>query len=344
MALASYGKPRFLSRLRPYVHATGDGGFRAHGVDWAALAPPRAKDEAWTQDHADLAASTQAALEEVLLELAHWLHGEAGGETLAMAGGVALNCVANSRLAAQGPYRNVWVQPAAGDAGTALGGALHLAENPEPMPGADLGRGWSDQEIRTWLTEADVPYEEPADIAETVAEELARDGVVAWFQGRSEYGPRALGHRSLMAHPGRAENLERLNRVKGREEFRPVAPMVLAERAHELFAGPLPSPYMLFVHDVAPQWRDRIPAVVHVDGTARIQTVEAGQEPLVARMLTAFEHRTGLPVVVNTSLNTAGRPMVDDPRDALECFGSAPVDLLAIGPFAVRRGAMFGRA
>ncbi|MET7854753.1 carbamoyltransferase C-terminal domain-containing protein [Streptomyces avermitilis] len=344
MALASYGEPRFLSRLRPYVHATGDGGFRAHGVGWAALTPPRAKGEPWTQDHADLAASTQAVLEEVVLELVHWLHREAGGETLAMAGGVALNCVANSKIVARGPYRNVWVQPAAGDAGTALGGALHLAENPEPMPGADLGRGWSDQELRACLEEAGVPYEEPADIAETVAEELARDRVVAWFQGRSEYGPRALGHRSLMAHPGRAENLERLNRVKGREEFRPVAPMVLVERAHELFAGPLPSPYMLFVHDVAREWRDRIPAVVHVDGTARIQTVDARQEPLVARMLTAFEQRTGLPVVVNTSLNTAGRPMVDDPRDALECFGSAPVDLLAIGSFAVRRAAMYGRA
>ncbi|MET7607093.1 carbamoyltransferase C-terminal domain-containing protein [Streptomyces avermitilis] len=344
MALASYGEPRFLSRLRPYVHATGDGGFRAHGVGWSALTPPRAKGEPWTQDHADLAASTQAVLEEVLLELVHWLHREAGGETLAMAGGVALNCVANSKIVARGPYRNVWVQPAAGDAGTALGGALHLAENPEPMPGADLGRGWSDQEIRACLEEAGVPYEEPADIAEAVAEELARDRVVAWFQGRSEYGPRALGHRSLLAHPGRAENLERLNRVKGREEFRPVAPMVLVERAHELFAGPLPSPYMLFVHDVAREWRDRIPAVVHVDGTAHIQTVDARQEPLVARMLAAFEQRTGLPVVVNTSLNTAGRPMVDDPRDALECFGSAPVDLLAIGPFAVRRAAMYGRA
>ncbi|MFJ8510469.1 carbamoyltransferase [Streptomyces avermitilis] len=344
MALASYGEPRFLSRLRPYVHATGDGGFRAHGLGWAALTPPRAKGEPWTQDHADLAASTQAVLEEVVLELVHWLHREAGGETLAMAGGVALNCVANSKIVAHGPYRNVWVQPAAGDAGTALGGALHLAENPEPMPGADLGRGWSDQELRACLEEAGVPYEEPADIAETVAEELARDRVVAWFQGRSEYGPRALGHRSLMAHPGRAENLERLNRVKGREEFRPVAPMVLVERAHELFAGPLPSPYMLFVHDVAREWRARIPAVVHVDGTARIQTVDARQEPLVARMLTAFERRTGLPVVVNTSLNTAGRPMVDDPRDALECFGSAPVDLLAIGSFAVRRAAMYGRA
>ncbi|KAF3468215.1 carbamoyltransferase C-terminal domain-containing protein [Streptomyces sp. Tu 3180] len=346
MALASYGAPRHLARLREDVHPTGHGGFRAHGVDWAALAPPRAGDEPWTQDHADLAASAQAVLEEVLLELVHWLHREAGGDALTMAGGVALNCVANSAIAARGPYRHVWVQPAAGDAGTALGGALHVAAQeitPEPMPGADLGRGWSDDELRAWLEQAAVPYEEPDDIAETVAAELARDGVVAWFQGRSEYGPRALGHRSLLAHPGRAENLERLNHVKGREEFRPVAPMVLADRAAELFSrGPVPSPYMLFVHDVAPEWRERIPAVVHVDGTARIQTVEERREPLVARMLRGFERRTGLPVVVNTSLNTAGRPMVDDPRDALECFGSAPVDLLAIGPYAVRRGRAFG--
>ncbi|WP_217237519.1 carbamoyltransferase C-terminal domain-containing protein [Streptomyces sp. AC555_RSS877] len=344
MALASYGKPRFLPQLRQHVHATGDGGFRAHGVDWAALTPPRAKGEDWTQDHADLAASAQAVLEEVLLELVHWLHGEAGGQALTLAGGVALNCVANSKIAARGPYRHLWVQPAASDAGTALGGALHVAAQdapPQPMPGADLGRGWSDEELRARLDEAAVPYERPADVAEAVAEELARDGVVAWFQGRSEYGPRALGHRSLLAHPGRAENLERLNHVKGREEFRPVAPMVLAERAHELFSGPLPSPYMLFVHDVARAWQDRIPAVVHVDGTARIQTVEERREPLVARMLHAFERRTGLPVVVNTSLNTAGRPMVDDPRDALECFGSAPVDLLAIGPYVVRRGRAF---
>ncbi|MGV9630077.1 carbamoyltransferase family protein [Streptomyces sp. NPDC003487] len=346
MALASYGKPRFLDRLREHVHATGDGGFRARGVDWASFAPARGKDEPWTQDHADLAASAQAVLEETLLELVGWLHREAGGEALTMAGGVALNCVANSKIAQRGPFEHVWVQPAAGDAGTALGGALFLAaqaEDTEPMPGADLGRGWSDEELRTWLETACVPYERPDYIAEAVAEELARDGIVAWFQGRSEYGPRALGHRSLMAHPGRAENLERLNHVKGREEFRPVAPMVRAERAAELFDGPLPSPYMLFVHDVHPAWRDRIPAVVHVDGTARIQTVEERREPLVARMLAAFERRTGLPVVVNTSLNTAGRPMVDDPRDALECFGSAPVDLLAIGPYVVRRGRAYAK-
>jgi carbamoyltransferase len=344
MALASYGTPRLAARLREYVRPDGDGGFRARSVPWPSLVPARAPDAPWTQEHADAAASAQACLEEVLLDLVHRLHDRTGEEVLTLAGGVALNCVANTRLHREGPFRRIWVQPAAGDAGTALGAALHVAaakDTVEAMPSAALGRGWDDAELRAWLERAAVPYEEPADIAETVAAELAADGVVAWFQGRSEYGPRALGHRSLLAHPGHPRNLERLNAVKGREEFRPVAPMVLAERAAELFDGPLPSPYMLFVHDVAAGWRERIPAVVHVDGTARIQTVDRAQEPLVARMIEGFERRTGLPVVVNTSLNTAGRPMVDDPRDALECFGSAPVDLLALGPFAVRRRELF---
>jgi carbamoyltransferase len=292
--------------------------------------------------HRALAASVQRRLEEVLLDLVRWLHGRTGDRELTLAGGVALNCVANTRIAAEGPFERVWAQPAAGDAGTALGGALHLAalagDPVTPMPGADLGRGWTDEEVETWLASAAVPYERPRDVADAVAACLAANGVVAWFQGRSEYGPRALGHRSLLAHPGHAANLERLNDVKGREQFRPVAPMVLAERAAEIFGrGPVPSPYMLFVHDVDPRWRERIPAVVHVDGTARIQTVDRADEPLLARMLERFQQRTGLPVVVNTSLNTAGRPMVDDPRDALECFGSAPVDLLAVGPFVVRR-------
>lgn len=344
MALASYGKPRFLDELRGHVGTDGAGRFRARSVPWAELAPARPAGEPWTEEHADLAASAQACLEEVLLGLARWLHERTGDRVLTLAGGVALNCVANTRLHREGPFDTVWVQPAAGDAGTALGAALHVAHLEEPveaMPTAALGREWSVPELRGWLERAAVPYEEPEDIAETVAEELARDGIVAWFQGRSEYGPRALGHRSLLAHPGRAANLERLNAVKGREEFRPVAPMVLAERAPELFDGPLPSPYMLFVHEVAQAWRERIPAVVHVDGTARIQTVDRAEEPLVARMIEGFERRTGLPVVVNTSLNTAGRPMVDDPRDALECFGSAPVDLLALGPFTVRRAEVF---
>ena len=343
MAMASYGEARFLPEIRDRIYATGDGGFRTERLDWGALAKRLAPGEPWTQDHADLAASVQRRLEEVLLDLVRWLHGCTGGDVLTLAGGVALNCVANSRIAAEGPFRDVWVQPAAGDSGTALGAALHVAatggDRVLPIRGVDLGRGWTDDELQAWLETAKVPFERPADIADAVAECLAGDGVVAWFQGRSEFGPRALGHRSLLAHPGFAANLERLNDVKGREQFRPVAPMVLAERARDIFGrGPVPSPYMLFVHDVVAEWRDRIPAVVHVDGTARIQSVDRADEPLVARMLERFEARTGLPVVVNTSLNTAGRPMVDDPRDALECFGSAPIDAMALGPFLVRRG------
>jgi carbamoyltransferase len=345
MALASHGTPRMLSELRRHVRPTGDGGFHATGVPWHELCAPRAPDEPWTQDHADTAASAQAVLEETLLDLVGWLHGRTHDSVLTLAGGVALNCVANTRIAREGPFSRVWVQPAAGDAGTALGGALLLAagggDQPEPMTGADLGRDWSDAELGASLKTAAVPFDRPPDIAATVARALADNQIVAWFQGRSEYGPRALGHRSLLAHPGHAGNLERLNDVKGREQFRPVAPMVLADRAAEIFQGPLPSPYMLFVQEVAPAWRERVPAVVHVDGTARVQTVDPAREPLVARMLAEFEQLTGLPVVVNTSLNTAGRPMVDDPRDTLECFGSSPVDLLAIGPYAVRRGQLF---
>jgi carbamoyltransferase len=348
MALASYGEPRHLGALRELVRATGDGGFTVERIDWSGFAKPRPADAEMSDEHADLAASVQARLEEVLSDLAAWLH-DAGGRpsTLVMAGGVALNCVANARIAAKGPYERVWVQPAAGDAGTALGAALHVAagagEAAPPMSGADLGRGWTDDELEAELRRANLVFSRPPSIAAEAARVLAANGIVAWFQGRSEYGPRALGHRSLLAHPGDPDTTARMNDVKGREQFRPIAPMVLLSRAGDIFEGVLPSPYMLFVHRVRDAWKDRIPAVVHVDGTARVQTVDPSTEPLVAEMLTEFEGRTGLPVVVNTSLNTAGRPMVDTPREAMELFGSAPVDLLAIGPYAVHRSQAFGR-
>ncbi len=346
MALASYGTPRHLPALREHVHTTGDGGFRAQAPVWSAFAPPRSPDAAdWAPEHADLACSVQAVVEEVLVDLARWLRERTGAPVLAMAGGTALNCVANTRIWREAGFERVWVQPAAGDSGTALGAALttavDLGDSLTPMPGADLGRDWTDTELAAWLTRAQVPFTTPADLSGEVADILAADGVIAWFEGRSEFGPRALGHRSLLAHPGHAENLERLNDVKGREQFRPVAPMVLADRADDLVTGgPVPSPYMLFVHDVRPEWRDRIPTVVHVDGTARIQTVDDAGTPRIAALLRAFEARTGLPVLVNTSLNTAGRPMVDDPRDALELFGSAPVAALVLGPHLVRRAGL----
>jgi carbamoyltransferase len=341
MALSSYAEPEMLDEFRTLVRADGAGGFSVGAIDWSRFAPPLAPEAEFTHAHAALASSVQRRLEEMLLDLAAWLHARTGDDDLVMAGGVALNCVANSRLWREGPFSRVWVQPASGDSGTALGAALHVAaelgDEVAPMGTAALGSGWDDAALERSLDVARVGFDRPDDVADAVAEVLADDGVVAWFQGRSEFGPRALGHRSLLADPRRPENLEKLNDIKGREQFRPVAPMVLAERAAEIFDGPLPSPYMLFTHAVRPAWRDRIPAVVHVDGTARIQTVDRTAEPLLARMLECFEARTGVPVVVNTSLNTAGRPMVDDPRDALECFGSSPVDALAIGPFLVAR-------
>jgi carbamoyltransferase len=359
MALASYGRPVHLADFRGLVRTTADGGFVTEKVDWEAYARslrgrPAAQERELLGAHADLAASVQRRLEEVLLELARGLRERTGERVLTMAGGTALNCVANSVIAREAGFEQVWVQPAAGDAGTALGAALHVAVElerehddgaflPEPMTTAALGARWSEESLAAALEGAALPYETPADLAGTVADVLAADGVVAWFAGRSEFGPRALGHRSLLAHPGHAHNVERLNAVKGREQFRPVAPIVLLDRAAEILDGPLPSPFMVFVHDVRPAWTGRIPAVVHVDGTARAQTVDPAGEPALADLLRAFEVRTGLPVLVNTSLNTAGRPMVDSPRDALELFGSAPVDLLVLGPHIVRRARMAER-
>lgn len=343
MAMASYGRPRFADKLRERVYAVGDGGFRTEPIDWESLAPRRRPD-AVTLDpvHADLACSVQRVVEDVLLDLVGWLRERTDGDALCLAGGVALNCVANTRIFAEGGFERVWVQPAAGDAGTALGAALSLAasfgEPISPMPAARLGRGWSDEAVKAALDDAAIAYERPPDVAAAVGDALAANQLVGWFQGRAEFGPRALGGRSLLADPRHPANLERLNAVKGREQFRPVAPMVLAERAAEIFSrGPLPSPYMLFVHDVAEQWRDRIPAVTHVDNTARIQTVAQAEDPRLHATISRFAQQTGVPVVVNTSFNTAGRPMVDTPRDALEVFGSSPIDVLALGPYLVRR-------
>ncbi len=341
MALASYAEPDFLDEFRSLVRPRDDGGFDVAPIDWARFAPARRDGEPFRDAHAALAASVQTRLEEMVLALAGWLHERTGAQSLAMAGGVALNCVANARLAAEGPFDEIWVQPAAGDAGTALGAAVQVArglgDRITPMGSAALGRGWSDEEIEATLRLAAVDYEQPTDLAATVAEVLAADGVVGWFQGRSEYGPRALGQRSFFASPIHRDMLHRLNDVKGREQFRPVAPIVTLERAREVFDGVCPSPYMLFVHGVRPDWVERIPAVVHVDGTARVQTVDRREQPLVADLLDEFERRTGVPVLINTSFNTAGRPMVDSPRDALECFGASPIDTLVLGPYVIHR-------
>ena len=341
MALASYGKPTMLQTLQELIYADGDGGFVVRPVDWNTLAKRRPAGTELVEEHADLAASVQRCLEQVLLSLVRWLHDRTGNRRLTLAGGVALNCVANTRIADEGPFDELWVQPAAGDAGTALGGALHLAAElgePAVMTRADLGREWTGDELAAWLDTARLRYERPADVAAVAAEALADDQIVAWFQGRSEYGPRALGRRSLLAHPGRKDNLDRLNAVKGREKFRPVAPMVLADRAGEIFdRGPIPSPYMLFVHDVRPSWRERIPAVVHVDGTARIQTVRRADNPDYHRAIQAFGELTGVPLVLNTSLNVKGEPIVETPQDAVRTLLESKIDYLVLPHLVLSR-------
>jgi carbamoyltransferase len=261
-----------------------------------------------------------------------------------MAGGVALNCVMNARIRDRTPFRDIWVQPAAGDAGTALGAALWVdsrqrggEERRYEMTHAFLGPDYSDDEIESFLDWSKLPYRRLANVAEETAEILAQDKVIGWFQGRMEFGPRALGGRSILASPIHAEMQARLNDIKDREDFRPVAPVVLEEEAERWFKGGKRSPFMLFVFDVRPEKADRIPAVRHVDGTARIQTINREQNPAYYDLLRAFAARTGVPVLVNTSFNTRGEPVVCSPRDAIESFWTSPLDALVIGSYLITK-------
>jgi carbamoyltransferase len=287
------------------------------------------------------------ALEETVLELVQWLHDTTSMEDLCMAGGVALNCVMNARIRDKGPFSHVWVQPAAGDAGTALGAALWIDvqergkvgdnERRYYMDHAFLGPAYSDDEIEQFLRWAKLPYRRLNAVADEVADILTQDRVIGWFQGRMEFGPRALGARSILASPLHASMQARLNEIKDREDFRPVAPVVLEEEARNWFASADVSPFMLFVYDVLPNKADLIPAVRHVDGTARIQTINRQQNALYYDVIRAFQTRTGVPVLVNTSFNTRGEPIVCSPRDALECFWTSPLDALVIGSFLLEK-------
>jgi carbamoyltransferase len=354
MALASYGRPRFVDEFRSIIHLGRDGHYT---IDPPRLderfGPARLRGGPLDQWHFDLAHSLQVVLEETVIELAHWLRGASRCEDLCMAGGVALNCVMNARLRDRGPFRRIWVQPAAGDAGTALGAALWIDARESPGAGRDyamdhayLGPEYAPDEIEEFLRWTAVPYRRLADIPGETADILAQDKVIGWFQGRMEFGPRALGARSILASPIHAEMQSRLNEIKDREDFRPVAPVVLEEAAADWFVGAgggdLASPFMLFVHDVRPEKADLIPAVRHVDGTARIQTVNRSQNPLYHDLLRAFRARTGVPVLVNTSFNTRGEPIVCTPRDAVESFWTSPLDALVIGPFLLEKPASSG--
>lgn len=347
MALASYGKPAFRNEFRDILRLEEDGGYSLHPARLAErFGPARRRGAPFDDRHKNIASSLQYVLEETALHMVQWLHQATGASNLSMAGGVALNCVMNARIARDGPFDSVWVQPAAGDAGTALGAALYVdyhrrgGKREWAMEDAYLGPSYPDDEIERFLYGSRQDFRRLDDVAGEAAALLAQDKILGWFQGRMEFGPRALGARSILASPLDSAMQARLNGLKDREDFRPVAPVVMEERAAEWFdgrGGTICAPFMLFVYDVLAHRAQQIPAVRHIDGTARVQTVRRDQNPRYYDLLAAFERLTGVPVLVNTSFNTRGEPVVCTPRDAVECFWTSPLDALVIGPYLIEK-------
>ncbi len=367
MGLAPYGQPRFVPTIMDnLIDLRADGSFRldlsyfdfAHGSTMTSKkfhrlfeGPARQPEAPITQREKDLAASIQAVTQEIVLRCARHLHQHTGEKNVCLAGGVALNCVANGWLRSHGPFERVWVQPASGDAGGALGAALfvwhqllsqpRIVHGGDTMQGALLGPCFSDDELEAFLQSKGLRFQRYPDdrsLCERVADLLEQQAVIGWFQGRMEYGPRALGNRSIVADPRSQQHRDTLNlKIKFRESFRPFAPSVLAERAHEWFDVPIgyEDPYMLFVvnvrGDVTP-----LPAVTHIDGTARVQTVD-GRHGRYRLLLEAFAERTGCPVLVNTSFNVRGEPIVCTPADAYGCFLRTNLDVLVLGRCVVVR-------
>jgi carbamoyltransferase len=379
MGLAPYGDPLYVDViLKELIDLKEDGSFKLNmdyftypvglrmtGRRFEQLfgGPARLAEGPLTQREMDLARSVQVVTEEAMLRLARHVHRESGEKNLCLAGGVALNCVANGRIQREGPFERIWVQPAAGDAGGALGAALLAAydraghQRPvvasDGMHGSLLGPEYGDDDIAALLAREGIDAEpmDPEALVARVADLLAEGQTVGWFQGRMEFGPRALGARSILADPRGREVWRKVNlQIKFRESFRPFAPSVLAHRSEEHFGIPGESPYMMLVgpvHGAAngeAEGLDRrhhvdspLPAVTHVDGSARVQTVDEERSPLYFRLLEAFEARTGCPVLVNTSFNVRGEPIVCTPEDAWRCFTRTHLDALAIGPYVVTK-------
>ena len=298
----------------------------------------------------NLAFGMQRRFEQGFMHMLNTLHELVPDERVAMAGGSVLNSVANGKLFDQTPFRQTAIQPAAGDEGLALGAALYVSqaelgeEQRYVMVDAYLGPGYDEQEIRSALDASGVVYErlEREPLLERTAEAIAAGDVVGWFQGRMEWGPRALGNRSILAHPGLPDMKDVLNaRIKRRESFRPFAPSVLADRQHEIFEHDHPSPFMLHVYKIRPEWRPKLVAVNHVDDTGRLQSVAREENALYYDLIRAFERRTGLPVVLNTSFNE-NEPIVCTPEEAIDCFRRTRMDVLAIGDFFCRKPAAAG--
>jgi len=386
MGLAPYGEPSYVKTIRDHlIDIKDDGSFRldmrffnyctgltmTNGRFHELLGgEPRRPDAPLTQREMDIARSVQEVAEEVVLRLARIAHAETGSRNLCMAGGVALNCVANGRVLREGPFEKIWIQPAAGDAGAALGAALAVdfavggsqrhINGGDAMQGAYLGPAYGDDRARADLDRHGAVYEELPDetLFNRVAAALDAGKVVGWFQGRMEYGPRALGNRSILADP-RSTSMQRLLnlKIKYRESFRPFAPAVLRHRVADYFELDADSPYMLLVAPVASSRRrlpsgdeaaltgidklhvprSDIPAVTHVDYSARIQTVDAVTNPRFHQLLSAFEARTGCAVLVNTSFNIRDEPIVRTPDDAYRCFMGSEMDLLVLGNIVLEK-------
>ncbi|HUL44652.1 MAG TPA: carbamoyltransferase [Bacteroidota bacterium] len=361
MGLAPYGDPKYYDTIMKHlIDVKDDGSFRLNmdyfvydraltmtGRKFARLfgQPRREQESAMTQFHKDLAASLQKVTDEVVVRIANHLHRETNLSNLCMAGGVALNCVANSKVLAQTPFKNIFVQPAAGDAGGALGVAYYIYNtilgNPRPpsMDHAFLGPSYDDNFLESFLSEHHLSAKklDRNELLSTVARLLTEQNVVGWFQGRMEYGPRALGSRSILADPRNPENWKRVNlKIKFRESFRPFAPTILEDRLGEYFDFDRPSPFMLFVAQVRDD-RRTIPAVTHVDGSARLQTISRKQHGLYYDLIGEFERQTGCPVLINTSFNVRGEPIVCTPEDALTCFMRTDMDYLVLGSYLVEK-------
>jgi carbamoyltransferase len=387
MGLAPYGEPRYVELIyKELMNLREDGSFSLNqkyfnylsGLTMTSAAfhdlfggPPREPETKLTQKEMDLARSVQAVCEEVMLRMARTAHRDTGSQDLCLAGGVALNCVGNGRLLREGPFKRLWIQPAAGDAGGALGVAQlvwhrylgkprRVHSGRDDMSGAYLGPAFSDSEIEEFLKSAGASYErlERDALLRRVAEMLAQEKVVGWFRGRMEFGPRALGSRSILGDPRSPRMQAQMNiKIKFREGFRPFAPSVLRERAADYFELDCESPYMLLVaqirqeRQIPPEGEDKelwgidqlnvvrsdIPAVTHIDYSARVQTVDRATNPDYYDLIAEFERQTGCPIVINTSFNVRGEPIVCSPADAFQCFMRTHIDTLVLGPFLLTK-------
>ncbi|MGQ9628975.1 MAG: carbamoyltransferase family protein [bacterium] len=367
MGLAPYGDPGpYYNLFEKMVKLTPDGGFsinsdfllhRYPARHWSRkpedfsreffeIFGPTRNGQPLRKSHEDIAASLQLRLEETILHMVKYLYEKAKCRNLCIAGGVGLNSVANGRILNETPFEELFIQPAAGDGGTSLGCAYYIYNILLGYPrnyvfnSAYLGAEYTEEEIVAVLRASGngLKYRRIEEIERLTARFLAEGKIVGWFQGRAELGPRALGNRSILADPRRAEMKDILNeKVKHREPFRPFAPSVLEDKCGEYFENDYPSPYMLLVYKVRPEKRSVIPAVTHVDGTGRVQTVNEKQNPKYWRLIKAFEEITGVPIILNTSFNVKGEPIVNSPQDAINCFKSTQMDLLVLGDYLVEK-------